>query len=102
MFDSKGKHTLKKNAKSYATIDGQWTKYLSYSNTKYWEKSDYTLAKCYKPNFILPSDSTFREDLNFFLINDEINAQISKEKMENDQRADRKIRGKEAKEIEKK
>jgi hypothetical protein len=42
--------------------------------------------------YTLPSDSTFREDLNFFLKDDEENAQIMKEKMEERQRTDRKLR----------
>jgi Na+/phosphate symporter len=42
--------------------------------------------------YTLPSDSTYREDLNFFLKDDEENAQIMKEKMEELQRADRKLR----------
>lgn len=99
MIDSHGKHSLKKNAKNHANIEGQWTKYLSYNNVKYWEKAEYPLVQFYKSNFILQSDSTFREDLNFFINNDEINAQICKEKMEEIQRADRKMREKDSKEI---
>ena len=94
VFDDGGKHSLKKNAKCLATIEGQWTKFLSYDNEKYWEKGDFPLSKYFRDGYILPSDSTFREDLNYFILNDEVNAQTSKEKMEDLQRHDRKLREK--------
>lgn len=83
---------MKKNAKNYGNIEGQWTKFLSYDNVKYWEREDYPLSKFYKSDFILPSDSTNRIDLNMFLQNNEVEAQNSKEKMEELQRSDRKLR----------
>jgi len=91
-LEANGKHSLKKNAKNYGNIEGQWTKFLSYDNVKYWEREDYPLSRFYKSNFTLPSDSTKRDDLNLFIQNDEVAAQNSKEKMEELQRADRKLR----------
>lgn len=44
--------------------------------------------------YILPSDSSFREDLNYLLQNDEKNAQISKENIEDVQRKNRALREK--------
>jgi len=93
-FDKDGKHSLKKNAKSFGAIEGQWTKFLSYDNEKYWEKGEYPLTRYYRDDYILPSDSTFREDLKYFIADDEINAQTYKEKMEDLQRNDRKLREK--------
>ena len=89
---------MKKNAKNHCNIEGQWTKYLDFQNERYWDKAEYPLANYYKDsNYILPSDSTLREDLNYFINNDEINAQIWKEKLEDQQRNDRKFREKEIK-----
>jgi len=94
VFDNDGKHTLKKNAKSIATIEGQWTKFLQYGDEKYWEKDQFPVTRYYRNGNILPSDSTFREDLNYFIQDDEANAQTSKEKLEELQRYDRKLREK--------
>jgi hypothetical protein len=94
VFDANGKHYLKKNPKNYCGVEGQWTKYLNFENEKYWENGDYPLARFYREDYILPSDSTFREDLNYFIQNDEEQAQIWKEKMEEIQRNDRKLREK--------
>jgi hypothetical protein len=46
----------------------------------------------YEMEYTLPSDSRFREDLNFLIGEDETNAQLSKEKLEEIQRGDRKLR----------
>jgi len=46
----------------------------------------------YKMDFILPSDSSFREDLINFIKGDEVNAQKFKEGLEEKQRNDRKLR----------
>jgi hypothetical protein len=46
----------------------------------------------YKQYFTLPSDSSLREDLNFFIKDDETNAQLYKEKYEQVQRNDRELR----------
>jgi len=43
-------------------------------------------------DFILPSDSSFREDLINFIKGDEVNAQKFKEGLEEKQRNDRKLR----------
>ena len=83
---------MKKNAKNYANVEGQWTKSLSFDNVKYWDRDEFPLGHYYKSPFTLPSDSTNRVDLNFFIKNDEIEAQNWKEKMEELQRYDRKLR----------
>ena len=69
---------MKKNAKNYGNIEGQWTNFLSYDNVKYWEKEEFALAHYYKSKFILPSDSMNREDLNLFIKNDENESQNCK------------------------
>jgi hypothetical protein len=43
--------------------------------------------------FKLPSDSTLRKDLKLFIEGKEEEAQVEKEKMEEMQRRDRKLRG---------
>ena len=89
---------MKKTAKVLCRIEGQWTKYLDFEHDRYWNKVDYPLVNFYKNDkYILPSDSTLREDLNYFINNDEVNAQICKEKLEDLQRNDKKFREKEVK-----
>jgi hypothetical protein len=91
-MESNGKHTLKKNAKNFGTIEGHWTKSLTIEGVKYWDREEFPLANYYNSPYILPSDSTFRVDLNYFNKNDEVEAQTWKERMEDIQRNDRKLR----------
>ena len=96
-FEKNGKHTKNKDAKSLCKIEGEWTNYISFDGHKYWTVKDYEPIPLYKMEYTLPSDSTNRADLNYLLQNDEINAQAEKEKLEELQRADRKLRKKDEK-----
>jgi hypothetical protein len=91
--ESDGKYTLEKNHMSYCKIEGEWTNHLVFDDIKYWHVKDFHLIQLTKPDFILVSDSMFREDLQAFINNDEEKAQIIKEKLEEIQRRDRKLRG---------
>jgi hypothetical protein len=91
-LNSKGKHTKSKDAKNLCKIEGEWTNYVSFDDYKYWSVKDHEALPLAKTEYTLPSDSIFREDLNFFLKDDEENAQLMKEKMEERQRTDRKLR----------
>jgi hypothetical protein len=74
-------------------IDGEWTGFLFFDEAKYWQVTDYSPLPMYKQNsYLLPSDSTNREDLRSWINNDETNAQTYKEKYEEIQRTDRKLR----------
>ena len=88
-----GKHTLEKNFKSYCKIDGEWTNHILFDDVKYWYYKNYDLINLCKPEFILPSDSLNRLDLNYLLRGDIDNAQKNKEEYEEIQRNDRKLRG---------
>lgn len=54
--------------------------------------NDYSLLPIFKPEFVLPSDSSFRKDLIALRENNEENAQKYKEEIEELQRHDRRLR----------
>ena len=80
--------------KELCKASGIWHKYVDFGGVKYWE-----FGKCeayeleYERN-PLPSDSIYREDLIAWKSEDVQKSQIVKEKMENIQRLDRKLRDK--------
>ena len=79
-FASKNEHTLKKDFKSLCSIEGEWTNYIKFSNKKYWSIDDYTIGPFFKEeSFILKSDSSLREDLNYLINGDIDNSQKKKE-----------------------
>jgi hypothetical protein len=86
------KHSLTKDAKSYCTIDGEWADILKFDDKVYWKREDYKLIPMKEMNYVLPSDSAKREDLNELLVDNEDGAQVWKEKLEGVQRGDRKLR----------
>ena len=86
------KYKLINESDSICKIDGEWTGFMRFNDFKYFQYGEYTAVELYKMNFILPSDSSYREDLNYFIKDDEENAQKAKEKMEELQREDRKLR----------
>jgi len=88
----KGKHNLKKNAKVIESISGEWTGWLEINKTRYWEKGEYLPATMYQMNYILPSDSKNRSDLSEYIKNNDKLAQENKDKLEDIQRSDRKLR----------
>ena len=53
---------------------------------------DYKLLGKYDDGFILPSDGRYREDLKYFIKDDEENSQKEKERLEELQRKDRRLR----------
>jgi hypothetical protein len=91
--DTSGKHTLEKNYFSYCKIDGEWTNHLNFDDIKYWHVKGYHMIHLTRPDYILPSDSSLREDLKAFINDEEEKAQLLKEKYEDIQRHDRKLRG---------
>jgi len=80
-------------SKELETIEGRWTKYLAFNGKSYWnieEVKPFLLIDI--PNKALPSDSNFREDLIYRKLGDFENGQLAKERMEDAQRADKKLR----------
>lgn len=60
----------------------------------YWDVNDYEIIPMRKLNYTLPSDSSLREDIKYFIADEEEKAQEIKEKYEQIQRDDRKLRDK--------
>ena len=90
--DNGGEHKLKKNAKILGTIEGEWTSYLNFDDKEYWNIDDTKTQTLFCHEFTCPSDGSFREDLINLIKNDEEKSQIEKEKLEVNQRKDRKLR----------
>ena len=94
-IDKEGaKHERDKKATSFCKISGEWSSYISFDNEVYWTKNNDDLLNLYFMEFTLPSDSTFREDVKLFKEGKEEEAQKIKEKYEQIQRDDRKLREK--------
>ena len=79
------------------SIEGEYSNHIKFDNVFYWE-----YEKCLHPEFrrmgyTLPSDSTFREDLNWLKTGNEEMSQKTKIKLEDIQRQDKKLREKENK-----
>jgi hypothetical protein len=88
-----GNHKLRKNAKTYGNIEGEWTSFISFDGVEYWNNNMETL-KLFSHEFTLPSDGRFRPDLINLIEGKEEQSQIEKEKLEVRQRQDRKLRAK--------
>jgi hypothetical protein len=65
---------------------------LKFDDQTYWEYKEGVFPPLKRMALTLPSDSTFREDLIFWMKKDEDNAQRFKVKLEEIQRKDRKLR----------
>ena len=92
-IDVKGnKHSLNKKAVTYGEITGSWIHQLRIDGEIIWKREDYQIYQTYEMGFKLPSDSTFRKDLEVFIKGNENEAQTLKEQYEEDQRRDRKLR----------
>ena len=86
-------HQLLDKAIQFSTITGEWTKEIIFDNEdKYWDIKDYSLLPFVKVGYQLPSDGRNRKDLIAVLQGNEELAQEEKEKMEVQQRVDRKLR----------
>ncbi len=88
----KNKHTQAKNATSISGISGYWSEKILFDDVIYWERERYSPLTIYEPEFKLPSDSTFRTDMIAWIQNKLEEAQAEKEKLEEIQRNDTKLR----------
>ena len=88
------KNQYKVNSKDqiFANYEGEWGHEFNIDGVNYWTQGQLDLDPIEKMDFILPSDSTFREDLNWLKKGDEDMAQKFKVKLEEIQRNDRKLR----------
>jgi len=73
-------------------IYGTYIGFLEFDGQRYWDIRDTEKFPMVKPNFVLPSDSRHRPDLCKLIEGKIEEAQLEKEKLENIQRADKKLR----------
>ena len=85
-------HELKKDAKFYSILGGEWTQEIIFGEEIYWKRNLDNYLNMYEMEYKLPSDSSLREDMNLWGHNDEEKAQIKKEEYEEIQRKDTKLR----------
>ncbi len=84
-----------------SSIEGEFTSFLKFDGASYWVYDKDAFPQFRRMGYTLPSDSTFREDLNWLKKKDEDAAQRLKIKLEEIQRKDKKNRENYAKEQEK-
>lgn len=77
-----------------SVCEGVWHDYLEIKGKKFWELKDFQAFQLEYEDHPLPSDCLYREDLIVWRGADLEEAQKMKEKLENIQRADRKLREK--------
>jgi len=73
-------------------IEGNWIDYMMIDGDKYWEMGKVKPAPVTEPTNPLPSDATFRSDLQQLIAGDLDKSQKEKERLEEIQRNDRKLR----------
>jgi hypothetical protein len=92
--NEKCKHEINENANELVPLSGRWTVDLYFEDKNYWKMNDMPLLPMMEMKFMLPSDTSLREDLIAFAKGDLNLAQIKKEEVEEKQRNDRKLREK--------
>ena len=75
-------------------IKGEWTKNIYFDDELMWTWSDYAPFDLQRTSYTLPSDSTLRDDLSLLKSGDESAAGEAKNRLEDIQRKDRKLREK--------
>ena len=90
--ENDGKHELNKNSTPIIKIEGSWTRDISFDGEEYWNVEDNKLFTIYETGYILPSDGRKREDYIELVKGNIDKAQEEKERLENLQRYDRKLR----------
>lgn len=93
-IESNMEYYPKKKSKEILKINGEWTDFLDFGEDEYWKIKDYKRLQIFQNKKILDSDSSLRKDLRALINNEEENAQIFKEELEEIQRNDRKLREK--------
>lgn len=77
-----------------SNIEGEWGRFVSIENKKYWEKETFIYEDLKVMDFTLKSDSRFREDILLYKNGYEDLGQEAKIILEEIQRSDRKLRSK--------
>jgi hypothetical protein len=76
------------------SIEGEFTNYVKLDGVNYWEHDKCEHPPFKRMSYTLPSDSTFREDLNWLKKGDEGMSQKTKIKLEDIQRHEKRLREK--------
>lgn len=77
-----------------SSVEGEFTTHIKFNEKVYWDYEKCEHPSFRRMHFTLPSDSTFREDINWLRNSDENMAQRAKIKLEEIQRNDKKLRDK--------
>ena len=85
-------HEIKEGATPLINIEGGWTRECCFDGDEYWNVEDYPLFEEFDVGYVLPSDGRKRSDRCEFIKGNIEKAQEEKEKLENIQRKDRKLR----------
>ena len=88
------KHEVNEKAYELIRLSGRWTVEVLFDDKIYWQMNDMPLLPMMNMKFMLPSDTSLREDLIAFASGDIKLAQDKKELVEEKQRIDRKLREK--------
>ena len=88
------KHEVNEKAYELIRLNGRWTVEVLFDDKIYWKMNDMPLLPMMQMKFMLPSDTSLREDLIAFMSGDLKLAQDKKELVEEKQRFDRKLREK--------
>jgi len=93
-FDKKEKsYTITDlNKHILSNIEGEYSNHIKFDNEIFWEKDKLEHPKYKRMGFTLPSDSTFREDIQWMRKENTDMAQKEKIKLEEIQRSDKKLR----------
>jgi hypothetical protein len=80
------------NKNVLCNVEGEFSNFIKFDEKPYWEYDRHEFSKFLRMGYTLPSDSTFREDIQWLKNNNENEAQKAKIKLEEIQRNDRKLR----------
>ena len=92
IFDSKT--STYKCDKKYilSNIEGEWTNHLKFDDRFYWKHGEIELDQMEKQDFMLQSDSCYRDDILLFREGNLELSQLAKVNLEEIQRKDKKFR----------
>ncbi len=89
---SKKTYKVKSDNCILAKLEGEWTRYVKIDGKDYWRQGEFELPDLEKMEFVLPSDTIYREDITLFKHGFDDLAQEAKTYLEEKQRHDRKLR----------
>lgn len=88
---------IKADNKPVASIYGTYLGFIEFNGKRYWDARDQEIFQLKQSKNVLPSDACFRKDLQVMLTGNIDGAQEEKERLENLQRHDARLRAENAK-----